>query len=503
MRYGQRAIVWLVGLAFVMTGIASYCAAQSIEKSEGSDFPLHKQVIPQALSVVIYSHKLPDKNGSPAWSFVTEGLATAGQSEMIMTIIKDNNERIADYPRAPEEFFKTIFALAKQGRIVHQGDYISLGDGGHEFIAPQFHGAIYLPAQSFSGVNFAQGTLAVIPLTKEELDVYEVGGPSRVTGRLSHQSSYYPFPTWCDRARASVFSVADVRAMKAERVSHASSESLYEAGVIEQGTMLNLSVPPKAQERFADLVKSLSDENAVMLMLGVDPRANAFLVWGAGDSRAVSPPGSDGSILSGSFVELLPGASENEFRRFGDGYVVMLTADAWSKLKTAVSGRIGFSLSSTGGGELKQFVLSQPTSSYHNPVDRTNYEAEQGWVQYSSGGTGPKSTGPVVVDKYVLLTDQTKMAEYISVTSLVDYMKAIEEMVATHVSQLKKETSTYEMIIESEVSPGGKAVYRVAARPPGIPSSLIRAVHQWLGAIKAPSTKGQIRFQVLLRLWPR
>lgn len=49
MRYGQRAIVWLVGLAFVMTGIASYCAAQSIEKSEGSDFPLHKQVIPQAL----------------------------------------------------------------------------------------------------------------------------------------------------------------------------------------------------------------------------------------------------------------------------------------------------------------------------------------------------------------------------------------------------------------------------------------------------------------------
>lgn len=85
-------------------------------------------------------------------------------------------------------------------------------------------------------------------------------------------------------------------------------------------------------------------------------------------------------------------------------------------------------------------------------------------MQYGSGGTGPKSAGPVVVDKDVLLTDQTKMAEYISVASLVDYMKAIEEMVATHVSQLKKETSTYEMIIESEVSPGGKAVYKVTAR---------------------------------------
>ncbi|MBP6745116.1 hypothetical protein KA344_07760 [bacterium] len=486
-----------------MTGIAPYCAAQSIEKAECSAFPLHKQVIPQALSVVIYSHKLAEKNGSPAWSFVTEGLATTGQPEMIMTIIQDNNEEIAGYPRAPEEFFKTIFALAKEGRIVHQGDYTRFGDGGHEFIAPQFHGAIYLPAQSFPGVKVAQGTLAVIPLTTDELDAYEVGGPSRITGRLAHQSSYYPFPTWCDRTRASVFSAADVQAMKAEPVSHAPSESLYEAGVIEQGTRLSLSVPPKAQKRFADLVKSLPDETAVMLMLGVDPRANAFLVWGPGDAKAVSPPGSDGSILSGAFVELLPGVSKNEFRRFGDGYVVMLTADAWSKLKTAVSGRIGFSLASTGGGDLKQFALSQPKSSYHNPVDGMNYEAEQGWVQYSSDGSGPKSTGPVVVDKYVLLTDQTKMAEYISVTSLVDYMKAIEEMVTAHVSQMKKETTSYEVIIESEVSPGGKAVYNVVARPPSIPSSLIQAVHQWLSSIKAPSTKGPIRFQVLLRLWPR
>lgn len=503
MRYGQCARIAVVGLAFVATGTAPNCAAQSIEKSEGSAFPLHKQVIPQTLSLVIYSHKLADKNGSPAWSFVTEGLATTGQPEMMVTIVQDNSEKIADYPRAPEEFFKTIYALAKQGRIVHQGDSTLLGDGGHEFIAPQFHGAIYLPAQSFPGVNVAQDTLAVIPLTKEELDVYEVGGPSRLTGRLSHQSSYYPFPTWCDRTRASVFSAADVKAMRAEPVSKAPRALLYDAGVIEQGTSLSLSVPPKAQKRFADLVKSLPNKTPLMLMLGVDPRANAFLVWGPGDARAVSPPGSDGSILSGSFVELLPGVSKNEFRRFGDGYVVMLTADAWNKLKTAASGRIGISLSSSGGGDLNQFAISQPKSSYHNPVDHMNYEAEQGWVQYSSDGHGPKGTGPVVVDKYVLLTDQTKIAEYISVASLVDYMKVIENTVTTHVSQLKKETTTYEMIIESEVSPGGKAVYKVAAKPPGIPSSLISAVSQWLGAIKAPSTKGPIRFQILLRLWPR
>lgn len=165
-----------------------------------------------------------------------------------------------------------------------------------------------------------------------------------------------------------------------------------------------------------------------MLMLGVDPRANAFLVWGKGEAKALAPPGSDGSILSGSFVELLPGVSKNQFGRFGDGYVVMLTADAWKKLKSAASGRIGFSLSSTGEGDLKQFAISQPKSSYHNPVYRLNYQAEQGWVEYSSDEPRPKSTGPVVVDK---------------------------------------------------------------------------AVYQWLGAVKAPSTKGPIRFQIVLPLWPR
>ena len=132
-----------------------------------------------------------------------------------------------------------------------------------------------------------------------------------------------------------------------------------------------------------------------------------------------------------------------------------------------------------------------------------DYEAEQGWVQYSSDGHEPKGKGPVVVDKYVLLTDQTKMAEYISVKSLCDYMKAIENTVTKHVSRLEKEAASYEMIIESEVSPGGKVVYKVAAKPPGIQSSQISAISQWLGAIKAPSTKGPIRFQILLRLWPR
>jgi hypothetical protein len=105
-------------------------------------------------------------------------------------------------------------------------------------------------------------------------------------------------------------------------------------GVIEQGTRLSLSVPPKAQERFADLVKSLPDETC----RDVDARrrSSSKRVSGVGALATRGPYLHPGAMAPYSLERLsncFPGASENEFRRFGDGYVVMLTADAWRQAK--------------------------------------------------------------------------------------------------------------------------------------------------------------------------
>ena len=379
-----------------------------------------------------------------------------------------------------------------------------MGAGGQQFIAPQFHGTIYLPASSFENVIIPHRALFVVPLTNEELDVYEVSGPSRVTARLCRQSGYYPFPTWCDRTRATVFSAADVQAIKAEPVSHTPRAMLFDSGVIAQGSKLSLSVSPNEQERFISLLKTLPAETALMLSLGVDSRANAFLVWAPGDSQAVTPPGSDGSIMSGSFLEILPGVDKVECRRFGDGYVVMLTNDAWNKLKSSVSVRKDFTVAATEGGDLNEFTITFSKSVYQNPVDGKDYVAEGGWQEYKPNTKKAKSDGgPVVVDEIVLLTDQSKLKTYISVEVLANYVKEIEKTATLHFAQTKKETTPYEMIIDSEVSPGNKAVFRIAAKPEGLSDALVKALYAKLNALQAPAANGPVRFQVLLKLWPK
>ena len=64
--------------------------------SGGSDkkkaIPNRREIVPNELSVQIYSHTLPGEKKAEAWSFVTEGLANAGQSELVMTIIKHEGE---------------------------------------------------------------------------------------------------------------------------------------------------------------------------------------------------------------------------------------------------------------------------------------------------------------------------------------------------------------------------------------------------------------------------
>ncbi len=61
-------------------------------------------------------------------------------------------------------------------------------------------------------------------MTAEELAVFALTGPARVLARLAKRTEFYPYPTWCDRDRKSVFSQADVDAIKAEPLTHSAVE---------------------------------------------------------------------------------------------------------------------------------------------------------------------------------------------------------------------------------------------------------------------------------------
>ncbi|MCW5823641.1 MAG: hypothetical protein KIT34_12620 [Cyanobacteria bacterium TGS_CYA1] len=466
------------------------CSAEAVKQ----------EIIPNELSVQIYSHKLPGESAQEAWTFVSEGLSSAGQSEMMMTIVKKEGEKEADAAHDPIMFFKTVHGLAKQNKLVEAGDRTELSPGEKGFVAPQFIGTIYLTPQPLASVQIPDDAIVAMPVTREELAAFDIGGASRVSARLSRQDKFYPYPTWCDRTRKSVFTQDEIKTMKAEPINEAPTAALYKAGIIAENNRLSLAVPPDASESFVKILKDLPKDAPLKLNLGVDSRANAFLVWSPGQALAVAPPKSDGSVLSGSYIELLPGVKETELGSFGDGYVAMLTNDDWEKLKLAVAGKKDLKINATASGEFKELEITFPVEAYRNPTDGTFIRPTQGWKLYTPDGkerpvSAPDSKG----DRIVLLTDQNLIASYIQATDLISFISEIDKTVKDYFAQTPQ-SNKYEIVVQCDLSPDNKADFQIAAKPSKLAANILQDLYLKLKTIKVPTSKGSFSFQSVREL---
>ncbi|MDX2106123.1 MAG: hypothetical protein SFY67_06940 [Candidatus Melainabacteria bacterium] len=480
------ASILLIAFAMAMPP----CNAESVKQ----------EIIPNELSVQIYSHKLPGESAQEAWTFVSEGLSSAGQSEMMMTIVKKDGEKEADAAHDPIMFFKTIHGLAKQNKLVEAGDRTELSPSEKGFIAPQFTGTIYLAPQPLSGVEIPDDAIVAMPVTREELAAYEIGGASRVSARLSRQDKFYPYPTWCDRTRKSVFTQDEIKTMKAEPINEAPTAALYKAGIIAEDNRLSLVVPPDASESFVKILKDLPKDAPLKLNLGVDSRANAFLVWSPGQAVAVAPPKSNGSVLSGSYIELLPGVKETELGSFGDGYVAMLTNDDWEKLKSAVADKKDLKINATASGEFKELEITFPIEAYRNPTDGQFIRPVQGWKLYTPDGKErPVSPADAKGDRIVFLTDQNLIASYIEVKELSDFILEIDKTVKAHFEK-SPPSGEYEIVVQCDLSPEHKAEFQIAAKPSQLAANTMQDLYLLLKTLKVPASKGSFSFQSIREL---
>ncbi len=346
----------LVALSLAFMATTTGCFAQSTTTAPVR-FPVHKEVVPKELTVTVYNHKLPDSSKLPCWSYVTEGLTKVNHPEMVMTIVRRDNETESDYTPDPIDFFEGVLALAKQGNNIRAGSITRLGTGGPTFIAKQFRGVMYLPAEQLEGVTLPKDTLAVVPVTPEELDAWDIGGAARVTGRLSEQSQFYPFPTWCDRSRESGFSQGEIQVMQMEPVSKAPTAMLNGVGIIADKDKLSMSVAPAVREDLNQKLSELPKDSHFRLNLSLDPRANAYYVWAVQKATAVAANGSDASLMSGTFVMVMPGMKTSQFGPYKDGFMLMLTNEDLSKFKDAVASGKDCVLESTTNGAYKSFEV--------------------------------------------------------------------------------------------------------------------------------------------------
>jgi hypothetical protein len=85
-------------------------------------------------------------------------------------------------------------------------------------------------------------------------------------------------------------------------------------------------------------IGSLPSGASFVLLTRPATSANAILTWRPGQQgmSGISPDGSDGSRLSGSFVMFVPSTQGDQARIFEDGHSVLLSNESWPLLTAAL-----------------------------------------------------------------------------------------------------------------------------------------------------------------------
>ncbi|MCY1081833.1 hypothetical protein [Archangium lansingense] len=302
------------------------------------------------LVVSVFRHVIErPEGGLTCWSYVTEGLATHGQKELVLTLSEGPGLEPSSSAHQVFQLFATIQQFASQGRTVNEGGVTRFGQ--RKFLGRHL---LYLPASPLAGVPVPAGALAAILVTDAELTLVEENGAMRLMAALGKAYSHYPYPPWSEPERPELPANAMREASILSKMAHVRDRS---ARVLQLDGELVLRIEPGAEKNFRQLVEAAPgvETEGFGLLTGFDPTADAWLVWEPGQRTpgAITPPGSRGERIGGCFLAFLPGQKADQEMLVEDGFAWMLTHASWTALLRALTEGQSLALLTPGGKRLR------------------------------------------------------------------------------------------------------------------------------------------------------
>lgn len=148
---------------------------------------------PGALSVTLYAHELIVCGVMlPSWTLVTDGLASVGQQELVLTVLRRGAARNS-FPESVLGYIPAVKQFATEGRRVSQGG-LSVYPAPGPFGLGEFVGLTFMDAIPMAGVELPRNCLAGIFLTEGELAMAQEIAVWRVLNKLGEQARYFPTP---------------------------------------------------------------------------------------------------------------------------------------------------------------------------------------------------------------------------------------------------------------------------------------------------------------------
>lgn len=467
---------------------------QTLAALSKSSFPVTVDVIPGKLKVRVYLHDIPYPAGKwlSCWSYVSDGLASQKQKEIIFTLLRAPRQRPEDYPHDILDLLEGIYKFAQDGRLVDVGDVTLFGDSG--FMRRDIRGIGYVAPESLPGIDIPSTAIAGILLKGDEALIAWNLSLTRVTAQLGNSYRYYPYPFWSDFQRAPVSSSKDMDTSLLEKLPRAHARASY----YEENNHIFLLLDPSARERLHKQLQNVAVQQPLALRTQVDPRADSCLVWSAGQTKpmAIIPPGSKDLRKTGAFLMFVPEQKEAEIRMIEDGYAILLTTTDWQRIREAIDSGADVSIPPAKPGAAA-LTLEWARNTYTSPVTGETFSTEH-WIPFHPDSVPQSSAGVVTVKAVVLLSDQREAEDHTTAEDLANYLKGIEAAVESFFAPSDRKGQR-DVSIRFNLEPNGGTI-QIAVRPELDPN-LLAALHQQLIAVPQAKVSGSVNFDLILSVW--
>lgn len=261
------------------------------------------------VSVYIYPHTVrTSQEQRPCWSYISRGLESASQPDIVFTIARRANEHVEACPEAPLEWIKAVYEIAKSGSHLETGQLVELVfDRGTAYLKinqvtikqnaqswqsmSRFGSLCHGIPLSSSIFDLPTGVVPpsahhVIALTPEETVVANQFGVTRVVGHLGLSVRWFPYPPWIDRDRGDVTNMADQAGSVRIGVPIA---RMYGLNAMFVDDDIVLTIPPNEEMRKAlrGYVANLTAESAAGFESFMVEEADSGLLWKKGQKGAM------------------------------------------------------------------------------------------------------------------------------------------------------------------------------------------------------------------------
>ncbi|KAH9222321.1 hypothetical protein DL95DRAFT_508238 [Leptodontidium sp. 2 PMI_412] len=474
-------------------------------------------------TVSIHAHQFySPPNQLPCWTYISQGISTPSQPEIVFTLLRRVSENIEVFPQFPLEWIKTVYGLAQSGLHLETGDLAELDISQREASLkigqikilqnPQawqmmgrfgsiLHG---MPLNSgcfqFPNDMLPPNAHHAIALTHEETAVAKQFGVTRVLGHLGLSVRWFPYPPWIDRDRNDTVNLADQGGSIRIGMPILRLNGLN-AMLVQDDIILTIPADEQKRKTFKEYILELPMSAAVGLDSFMTEEADSGLTWKRGQKDPMGYASNSGVMksLNLGFLMFAPQQDSDRCIMCEDGYGILIRDDTWARIRNAIqeSQEIIIPLEND-----KRFILQWKQSVFHNPIDGDDYTAS--WTTYRpSGPPKPPTSSHVNMSQVVFLVQPP--VGTIDNQEFINYSQEIKQAIEQRIPVQPLPPP------QPNAHPGRQAVVEIELPKcegwlkmtayPSMDGLDIQGIMGQIGALVAPETRAVVKVLLYFNLW--